>query len=130
MNYSMNYLAMLKTGDIVLSTKGSYGIVLKGTAEGDLIRWFLNKERQSIKKFRTFGMINSDLTFKFDGKDNRIIKVWGTNDKHHIGTLCSDTFANFESMGFELVYEEKVKEVTMSEVEAKFGCKVKIKNND
>lgn len=38
--------------------------------------------------------------------------------------------ANFESMGFELVYEEKVKEVTMSEVEAKFGCKVKIKNND
>lgn len=130
MNYSMNYLAMLKTGDIVLSTKGSYGIVLKGTAEGDLIRWFLNKERQSIKKFRTFGMINSDLTFKFDGKDNRIIKVWRTNDKHHIGTLCSDTFINFESMGFKLVYEEKVKEVTMDEIEAKFGCKVKIKNDD
>ena len=130
MNYSMNYLAMLKTGDIVLSTKGSYGIVLKGTAEGDLIRWFLNKERQSIKKFRTFGMINSDLTFKFDGKDNRIIKVWRTNDKHHLGTLCSDTFTNFESMGFELVYEEKVKEVTMDEIEAKFGCKVKIKNDD
>ena len=130
MNYSMNYLAMLKTGDIVLSTKGSYGIVLKGTAEGDLIRWFLNKERQSIKKFRTFGMINLDLTFKFDGKDNRIIKVWRTNDKHHIGTLCSDTFTNFESMGFKLVYEEKVKEVTMDEIEAKFGCKVKIKNDD
>lgn len=129
MRETMN-LNDLRTGDIVLSTKGSRGIVLKETAEGDIIKWFLNKERQSIKKFRTFGMINSDLTFKFDGKDNRIIKVWRTNDKHHIGTLCSDTFTNFESMGFELVYEEKVKEVTMDEIEAKFGCKVKIKNDD
>ena len=30
---------------------------------------------------------------------------------------------------FELIYDDTVKEVTMDEVEAKFGCKVKIKND-
>ena len=123
----MDYLAMLKTGDIVLSTKGSYGIVLRDTGVGDIIRWFMNNKRQSIKKFRSLNMINSDLTFRFDGKDNRIIKVWRTKDERHLGTLCSDILDIFNEMGFELVYEEKIKEVTMDEVEAKFGCRVKIK---
>ncbi len=123
----MDYLAMLKTGDIVLSTKGSYGIVLKDTGVGDIIRWFMNNKRQSIKKFRSLNMINSDLTFRFDGGDNRIIKIWRTKDERHLGTLCSDTFDSFKEMGFELVYEEKIKEVTMDEIEAKFGCRVKIK---
>lgn len=123
----MDYLAMLKTGDIVLSTKGSYGIVLRDTGVGSIIRWFMNNKHQSIKKFRSFNMLNSDLTFRFDGEDNKIIKVWRTKNKRYLGTLCSDTFDNFKEMGFELVYEEKIKEVTMDEVEAKFGCRVKIK---
>lgn len=120
-------LSDLRTGDIVLSTKGSYGIVLRGTDEGDLIKWFRNSKGYTIDKFRSFLMINNDLTFKYD-TENRIIKVWRSNDKHYIGDRgYSDVW--FRSQDFELIYEDKVKEVTMDEVEAKFGCKVKIKNN-
>lgn len=129
MNTGMNLLSMLKTGDIVLSTKGSYGIVLKGTASGDIIRWFMNNKKISIEKFRSFGMINEDLTFKYDGKDNRIIKAWRTDDSHYLGMCLTDEFSAFKAYGFRLIYEEQVKEVTMDEVEKKFGCKVKIKNN-
>lgn len=129
MNTGMNLLSMLKTGDIVLSTKGSYGVVLKGTANGDIIRWFLNNKKESIDKFRSFRMLNEDLTFKYDGKDNRIIKAWRTDDSHYVGLFMADDFYRFEDRGFKIIYEEQVKEVTMDEVEKKFGCKVKIKNN-
>ena len=36
----------LLTADIVLSSKGSYGIVLKNTSKGDLIKWFRNKKQE------------------------------------------------------------------------------------
>lgn len=118
----------LRTGDIVLSTKGSYGIVLRGTAEGDLIKWYCNNKGNIIEKFRSFSMIDYDLTFKYD-TDNRIIKVWRTEDKHYIGDKTITKYHRATDHGFELIYEDKVKEVTMDEIEAKFGCKVKIKNN-
>ena len=109
----------LKTSDVALSSKGSYGIVLKGTPKGDLIKWFKNKNGEIIHKFRSFDMINDDLTFKFDGKDNRIIKVYRVTDQHDMTTLnaIDDKY---------LIYEEKVKEVTMAELEEKYGCKVKV----
>ena len=68
-------LSELKTSDVVLSSKGSYGVVLRGTPKGDLIKWFKNKNEEIIHKYRSLDMLNEDLTFKFDGKDNRIIKV-------------------------------------------------------
>ena len=68
----------LCTGDIVLSTKGSYGIVLIGTNGDDQIKWYSNNKGQVINRFRSFSMINEDLTFKYD-LGNRIIKVWRTN---------------------------------------------------
>ena len=129
MNTGMNLLSMLKTGDIVLSTKGSYGIVLKGTANGDIIKWLLNNKKELINKFRSFRMLNEDLTFKYDGKDNRIIKVWRTDDNHYVGLFAADDFYRLEERWYKIIYEEQVKEVTMDEVEEKFGCKVKIKNN-
>ncbi len=69
----------LCTGDIVLSTKGSYGIVLIGTNGDDQIKWSSNNKGQVINRFRSFSMINEDLTFKYD-LGNRIIKVWRTKD--------------------------------------------------
>lgn len=123
-----NTLAELRTGDIVFSTKGSYGIVLRDTPMGGMIRWFRNNRNQNINKFRTFRMINPDFTFKYD-EDNRIIKVWRTDNKHYIGVQTAPEFDSIPYYGFELIYEDKVKEVTMDEVEKKFGCKVKIKNN-
>ena len=44
----------LCTGDIVLSTKGSYGIVLRDTGDRKLesqIKWYSNNEGQVIDKF-------------------------------------------------------------------------------
>lgn len=122
-----NVLAELRTGDIVLSTKGSYGMVLRGTPSGDIVKWYVNSKGKCIDKFRSLNMINSDFTFRFD-EENRIVKVWRTKDKHYLGDRgYSDGW--FKSQCFELIYEDKIKEVTMDEVEEKFGCKVKIKNS-
>lgn len=115
----------LCTGDIVLSTKGSYGIVLFGTSGDDQIKWYSNNKGDFIDKFRSLSMINEDLTFKYDS-DNRIIKVWRTKDKHYLGDKAITKYHTAEDQGFECIYEELIKEVTMAEVEEKFGCRVKI----
>lgn len=109
----------LKTSDVVLSSKGSYGVVLRGTPKGDLIKWFKNKNGEIIHKFRSLDMINDDLTFKYDGKDNRIIKVYRVTDQHDMTTMdaIQDKY---------LIWEEKIKEVSMSDLEALYGCKVKV----
>lgn len=121
-----NVLAELRTGDIVLSTKGSYGMVLRGTPSGDIVKWYVNSKGKCIDKFRSLNMINSDFTFRFD-EENRIVKVWRTKDKHYLDDKAVTKYTVADS--FELIYEDKVKEVTMDEVEEKFGCKVKIKNS-
>lgn len=118
----------LCTGDIVLSTKGSYGIVLRDTGDRKLesqIKWYSNNKGQVIDKFRSLSMINEDLTFKCD-LDNRIIKVWRTKDRHYLGDKAITKYHTAENHGFECIYENLVKEVTMAEVEEKFGYKVKI----
>lgn len=109
----------LITSDVVLSSKGSYGIVLRDTSKGDLIKWFKNNHDEIIHKYRSLDMINEDLTFKFDGKDNRIIKVYRITDQHDMTTM------NAIDEKY-LIWEEKVKEVTMEELEEKFGSKVKV----
>ena len=109
----------LKTSDVVLSSKGSYGVVLRGTPKGDIVKWFKNNHDEIIHKYRSFDMMNNDLTFKYDGKDNRIIKVYRVTDQHDMTTMnaINDKY---------LIWEEKIKEVTMEELEAQYGCKVKI----
>lgn len=125
----------LRTGDIVLSTKGSYGIVLKNTDRGDLIKWYYSKiNNRSINKFRTFLCLTGDMRFcVFDYKMNdRIIKVWRTDDVRKIGSMpigADENFMDDVFPEFELIYDDTVKEVTMDEVEAKFGCRIKIKND-
>ena len=109
----------LKNTDVVLSSKGSYGIVLLDTPKGDLIKWFKNNHDEVIHKYRSLDMINNDLTFKYDGKDNRIIKVYRVTDQHDMTTMnaIDDKY---------LIWEEKVKEVTLADLEEHFGCKVKV----
>lgn len=112
-------LSELKTSDVVLSSKGSFGIVLRGTPKGDLIKWFKNNKDEVIHKYRSLDMINDDLTFKFDGKDNRIIKVYRVTDQHDMSTInaIDDKY---------LIWKEKIKEVTMADLEKLYGCKVKV----
>lgn len=115
----------LNTGDVVLSTKGSIGIVFRSESFKDsVIKWIKNKDGNVINKFRTFRMIRDDLSFKYDAQDSRIIKVWRPENYRELGDI------NLAMKDENIIYEDYVKEVTMDEVEAKFGCKVKIKNND
>ena len=109
----------LLTSDVVLSSKGSWGIILRETPKGDLIKWYKNNKDETINKYRSLDMINEDLTFKDDGRDNRIIKVYRITDQHDMITLNSiqDKY---------LIWEEKVKEVTIDELEGLYGCKVKV----
>lgn len=109
----------LMTSDVVLSTKGSLGFVLRGTPKGELIKWFKNKKGENIQKYRSLDMVNEDLTFKFDGNDNRIIKVYRATDPH-------DMVATDVDLDEYLIWEEMVKEVTIAELEEMYGCKVKI----
>lgn len=111
-----------KTSDVVLSTKGSYGVVLLNTPKGDLIKWFKNKNDEIIHKYRSLDTVNDDLTFKFDGRDNRIIKVYRVTDQHDMTTM------NAIDEKY-LIWKEQVKEVTMDELEEMYGCKVKVVND-
>lgn len=108
----------LKTSDVVLSTKGSYGVVLRDTPKGSLIKWFFNKNRQVIHKFRSLDMLNDDMSFRFD-PDNRIIKVFRITDQHDMTTM------NAMDEKY-LIWKEEVKELTIADIEKKYGCKVKI----
>lgn len=109
----------LMNTDVVLSSKGSYGVVLLNTPKGDLIKWFKNNHDEIIHLYRSLDMINDDLTFKYDGKDNRIIKVYRVTDQHDMTTMnaIDDKY---------LIWKEEVKEVTMADLEEHFGCKVKV----
>ena len=109
----------LLTSDVVLSTKGSKGVVLRGTPKGDIVKWFQNNNNEIIHKYRSLDMINEDLTFKYDCKDNRIIKVYRVTDQHDMTTMS----AIDEKY---VLWEEKVKEVTMADIEKMYGCKVKV----
>lgn len=112
----------LMTSDVVLSTKGSYGVVLRGTPKGDVIKWFLNNKCEVIHKFRSLNMINDDLSFRFNTGD-KIIKVYRVTDQHDMTTMNAIN-ENY------LIYENKIKEVTMDDLEKVYGCKVKIVNKD
>lgn len=106
----------LNTGDVVLSSKGSYGIVLRGTSVGNLIKWFKNKQGEIIHKYRNLETIR-DMQFT-DGS-GRIIKVYRPTDPHDFTTLnaIKDEY---------LIWEDNTKEMTVAEIEAKLGHKVKI----
>ncbi len=112
----------LKTSDVLLSSKGSYGVVLRSTPKGDLIKWFKNDKNETINKYRSFDMLNEDLSFRYDGKNNRIIKIYRITDQHD---MASENAIQRKY----LLWEEKVKEVTMAELEKQYGCKVKVVNN-
>lgn len=109
---------MLRTGDVVFSSKSSYGVVLREVpACGNVIKWFKNKQGEIIHKYRLFSDLTEDLQFT-DGS-GRIIKVYRPTDPHDLTTLnaIQDKY---------LIWEDNTKEMTVAEIEAKLGHKVKI----
>lgn len=114
-------LIELKTGMVVVSSVGSAGIVLIGTKDGDLIKWFKDVDKNSeLNLYRKLSTINNDMSFK-DGTA-RIIKVYNPKDIHDYITdkVLADN---------NLIWEEDALEVTMHDIEEKFGRRVKIKRS-
>ena len=113
----------LKTGMTVVSENGWVGKVLCGTSNGDVILWYKNGENQDIKKYRTLDTVDEDLTY---GVGKKIIAVYEYSDIHNI---LSDYHMPSSLRDMTCLWRrpEVVKEVTMHEVEERFGCKVKIK---
>lgn len=107
----------LCSGDVVYSTKGSYGIVLLRTPVGSLIKWFKNRSGEIIHKYRMMYDINEDLSFK--DESGRITKVYRSHDPHYYTTLDIIKDEN-------LIWEDNTKEMTMAQIEAALGHKVKV----
>lgn len=115
----------LKTGMIVESKGGWLGIVHRGTGDGDFIHWMRDESGVPINKYRTFDALFNDLTYPIKGAANgEIIRVYaGYNLYRNIDSpekMLRDKVLLWTSPDYE------PKEVTMAEVEEKFGCKVKI----
>ena len=113
----------LKTGMTVVSKNGWVGKVLLGTSSGDIILWYQDEENQDIRKYRTLDTVNEDLTY---GAGKEIVAVYGHSDIHKI-LFDYNIPRSIREMKCLWGRPEDVKEVTMREVEERFGCKVKIK---
>lgn len=113
----------LKTGMTVVSEKGWVGKVLLGTSSGDIILWYQDGESRNISKYRTLDTVNEDLTY---GVGKKIVAVYEYSNIHKI---LSDYHMPSSLRNMKCLWKrpEVVKEVTMREVEERFGCKVKIK---
>lgn len=111
----------LITGDVVINSKGSLGVVLKGSPFGDLIKWIVNRKEEEIHKYRPFMFINEDLTF-FENTEHRIVKVMRPTDPHDVLRFSEND---------DIVYEEEeTMKLTMSDLEEMMGCKVVIVAED
>ena len=109
------FKADLKTGDVVISKGGWQGVVLRGTACGDVVKWFKNEYGEVISKFRSLSTINSDLTYG----TSRIVKVYRCTEPGLL-TSCDVIQSRF------LLWEDTTKEMTVAEIERALGHKVKI----
>lgn len=126
----------LRTGMIVENSGGWLGIVFKGMfkdPERGYIAWIRNGQGCAIEMFRNLQDVKEDLTYVGYGGDKKIVKVYSSGYKSRGGCMIPLFLTNLsESLQTRrLLWErEPVKEVTMAEVEEKFGCKVKIKREE
>lgn len=124
----------LRTGMIVESAGGWLGIVFKGmfkSPEDGYIAWIRNGQGRAIELFRNLQDVKEDLTYAYDKK---IVKVYSSGFKSRVDCMVPLSLTNLsESLRTRrLLWERELeaKEVTMAEVEEKFGCKVKIKREE
>lgn len=122
---------------IVENAGGWLGIVFKGmfnNLEEGYIVWIRNGQGCAIKLFRNLQDVKEDLTYAGYGGDKKIVKVYSSDYKSRKGCMIPLFLTNLsESLRTRrLLWERELeaKEVTMAEVEEKFGCKVKIKREE
>jgi hypothetical protein len=111
----------LRTGMVVESRDGFIGVVLKNTVAEDGIRWIVTNSGNLLNCWEELDEgFNDNLTAVDDDVDSDIIKIYLPQDCSDYTTICAYQEHN-------LVWErDEVKEVTIKDIEDKFGCKVKI----
>lgn len=112
----------LRTGMVVEDRDGYIGIVLKSTATVDGIKWFLNDDGEKISMWEELDdEYNEDLTGTENFNSGDIVKIYQPHNFDDYTTMkaYSEEYLIWER-------EQEVKEITMKDIEEKFGCKVKI----
>ena len=103
----------LKTGMIVKTRDGKYHIIMKDFFDGEDILAGISDSKDISNTWSRMSWYNQDMTFPGLPKLD-ITEVWIGNP------FCID-------VPEKLLWQRKeYKEVTLQEVEEKFGCKVKI----
>ena len=106
----------LKTGMIVKTRDGKYHIVMKNFHdEGDILAGISANDAYISNSWSRMSLYNKDMTFfNSEVHDLDIVEVWKASP------YCIDVPEKL------LWKREEYKVVTMKEIEEKFGCKVKI----
>jgi hypothetical protein len=104
----------LKTGMRVKYRNGFVRVILLDTTEGDIVQVEMGSSF-SLTRY------NEDLTVKYGDKNFDIMEVYQCDPCQ----ILTDKVGNLIWKRTEV---PKIKEITMDEVEDKFGCKVKIVN--
>lgn len=121
----------LKVGDIVKTRNDKYLVVLPNEYSNDGLSLFSASSRGCYHYLDGY---EDDLTCSKNRDMDDIVAVYKTSEpnKNHAHTLIRDILSNeYFSCPFintiKWDWEEpKIKEVTMAELEALYGCKVKI----
>ena len=137
----------IKEGDIVLLRDGRICIVMpdiynpiRGLALYGRYKYTMDREVGKVIAFNE--VYNDDLTSLYDRDYNIMAVRKDTYSSYNIMAVRKDTYSSsskINSLIFKLLFSlidpkditwdwerEEVKEVTMADVEEKFGCKVKI----
>ena len=113
----------LRTGMVVKDKDGFVGVVLKNTSTVDGIKWFFDTDELSkINEWQELDKYyNENLTTKNDFNAETIVAIYQPDNFNDYTTMkaYSENYLIWER-------EEPIKEVTMKDIEEKFGYKVKI----
>lgn len=114
----------LRTGMVVKDSCGYIGVVLRNTATVDGIKWFKDTidDGYGVNQWQELDKVYSeDLTSKDYTEADDIIAVYQPYDFNDYTTIkvYNEDY---------LIWERKseIKEVTIKDIEEKFGCRVKI----
>lgn len=120
--------ADLRSGMVVEDDDGSVGVVLLNTATQDGIKWFLDADHDNIDFWEDLSNYDDDLKALDYSESDDIVKVFQPHNFNDYTTkqAYSDDYLIWDKFEGDTTISEEYKEITLSDIEKKFGCKVKI----
>lgn len=117
----------LRTGMVVESADDLVGVVLLNTCNGNGIKWFYDSvQEKKINEYETLDAYADNLLNADGYEDQNIVKIYYPESEDDLTTM---SVFDKKYVIWERKYNtntDDIKEVTIVEIEEKFGCKVKI----